>query len=365
MPQENLGYVKLEWSCPKCGSRNPGPQKTCLGCGAPQPENVQFEQVEGQELVKEEAEIKHAKAAPDIHCAFCGTRNPAGSTVCSQCGADLKQGQRREVGRVVGAFQTGPVRQVACPSCGTLNLETALKCAGCGATLKAQLAASPAAPANVASNRSGRPWLIYALAGGFLVLCLAGLVAYALLTAPRESQHGVVEAASWQTSVAIEALQPVTHEDWQDQVPAGAKLGSCQDEVRTTSDQEPSGGNYNKVCGTAYTKDTGTGYGEVVQDCHYEILAPYCQYTVREWQRVDEASLSGNDFSPVWPEPQLSQDQRLGEQQAMYTVVFETDKGQYTYALDDLDQFKQYKVDSEWILNINALNQIVSVEPVQ
>ena len=51
MAQESLGFVKLEWTCPKCGSRNPGPEKTCLGCGAPQPQDVKFEQAETQVLI--------------------------------------------------------------------------------------------------------------------------------------------------------------------------------------------------------------------------------------------------------------------------------------------------------------------------
>ena len=116
MPQETLGYVKLEWTCPKCGVRNPGTEKTCTGCGAPQPQEVKFEQTESQPASQDEALKKIAEAGPDIHCAFCGARNSAGTTVCSQCGADLKEGVRREVGKVVGAYQTGPAKQIACPN---------------------------------------------------------------------------------------------------------------------------------------------------------------------------------------------------------------------------------------------------------
>jgi ribosomal protein L40E len=88
MSQEVLGYVKMEWVCPKCNSRNPGPQKTCIGCGAPQPPDVQFQQAEQQQLITDQAEIAQAQAGPDIHCPFCGTRNPAGAKTCSQCGGD-------------------------------------------------------------------------------------------------------------------------------------------------------------------------------------------------------------------------------------------------------------------------------------
>ena len=144
MPKETLGYVKLEWTCPKCNNRNPGPEKTCLSCGAPQPQDVQFVQAEQQELSQDEVLKKTAEAGADIHCAFCGTRNPAGASICSQCGADLKTGTRREAGRVVGAFKAGPAKQITCPSCGTMNPETALKCTQCGAQLQLKPAAAVA-----------------------------------------------------------------------------------------------------------------------------------------------------------------------------------------------------------------------------
>ncbi len=41
---------------------------------------------------------KIASAGADIHCGFCGTRNPATATICSQCGADLKEGKARQAG---------------------------------------------------------------------------------------------------------------------------------------------------------------------------------------------------------------------------------------------------------------------------
>jgi hypothetical protein len=361
MTQETLGYVKLEWTCPKCGSRNPATEIACISCGAAQPQDVQFDQAQGQQVTQDETLKKAAEAGADIHCAFCGTRNPATAAVCAQCGADLKSGTRREAGRVVGAYQAAPVKQVACTHCGTMNPETALKCAGCGASLVTAPAAAPSAKAPAKTNFLG----IGIGVAVVVILCICAIVGYAMLATPRESQAGVVEAVQWQTAVQIEGLGPVQREGWQDQVPSDAQLGSCQDQVRSVQDTQPSGQNYNKVCGTPYTVDTGSGVGKVVQDCQFEVLEPYCQYTVLAWQVVDQASRSGNDLAPVWPEPTLSGDQRLGDQSADFIVVFETDKGQYTYSVGSLQEFQQFTAGSEWTLNINALGQIVSVEPVR
>ena len=161
------------------------------------------------------------------------------------------------------------------------------------------------------------------------------------------------------------ALQPVTRQTWRDEIPQGAELGSCQNKVHHVQAEAPTNAEYNKVCGTPYTVDTGTGVGQVVQDCEYEVLLPYCDYTVQEWQKVDQLQLSGSDFSPVWANPQLTQDQRLGAQDENYVIIFETDDGRYTHTVDSLDHFQQFQVGSQWILNINAFDQIVSLEPAR
>ena len=93
MQRKSKGFVELEWVCPNCEGRNPGAVKTCQQCGAPQPENVQFQRASNEKIITDEKSVAAAKAGADIHCGFCGTRNPATATVCSQCGADLKEGK--------------------------------------------------------------------------------------------------------------------------------------------------------------------------------------------------------------------------------------------------------------------------------
>jgi hypothetical protein len=198
-----------------------------------------------------------------------------------------------------------------------------------------------------------------------ILLCICAVAGYIYMSSPRESQNGVVQSVNWTTFVAIEALQPVTYQTWQDEIPTNAQVGSCVEEVHHVQDSEPTGANYNKVCGTPYTLDTGTGHGQVVQDCEYEVFLPYCEYTVEEWREVDQVSQSGTDLSPFWPDPQLAAGQRLGEQGNTYVVVFKTPKGQYDYPVTGLDRFREFQVGSEWILNINAFDQVVSVEPAE
>ena len=50
MAKKKLGYVELEWTCPNCGTRNPGPEQSCVNCGSPQPDDVHFEQARSAAL---------------------------------------------------------------------------------------------------------------------------------------------------------------------------------------------------------------------------------------------------------------------------------------------------------------------------
>lgn len=363
MSRETLGYVKLEWTCPKCGSRNPGPEKVCQNCGAPQPENVEFVQAAGQEAQQDVVLKKIAEKGPDIHCPFCGTRNPSDAVICSQCGGDLKEGVKREAGRVVGSYAAVPVKEIPCPNCNALNPETETMCKNCGAPLgRESVSPKPSEPVStVPKSRSNL--FIYGTVAALILLCICVIAGIIYASSPRETQQANVQSVNWQTFVAIEELRPVTRQTWEDQIPAGAEIGNCVDRIYTTVASEPSVGKFNKVCGTPYTIDTGSGVGEVVQDCEYQVLAPFCEYTVSEWQVVDRAGLQGSDLNPLFASPSLVSGQRLGAQEVDAVVIFETEKGRYNYRPRSIAEFQQYQINSVWNLRINAFGDIVSVEP--
>ena len=104
MAQKTEGFIELEWTCPSCQSNNPGPQKTCQNCGSPQPDDVTFHLPGEAKLKTDEATAEMAAAGPDIHCPYCGARNPGNAAECTQCGGDLSGGTHRQAGQVVGAF---------------------------------------------------------------------------------------------------------------------------------------------------------------------------------------------------------------------------------------------------------------------
>lgn len=362
MAKKLIGFVELIWTCPRCETRNPGPNKFCTACGAPQPENVTFEQAPDAKLITDAEKIARAKAGPDVHCPYCNARNLAGSKFCGACGGDQSGAKARASGGVVGAFSqsAAPAAPVVCPSCGTSNPAGASACSNCGARLAGPKPAAPLAAkaGTVAPKLSKRTLAIGGIVGAALLsLC----VCIGILSARTEGVTASVASVEWMRSVAIEAIAPVQREAWWDEIPSEAERGSCTEKYRYSSDQPVA--NSREVCGTPYTVDTGTGIGEVVQECVYEVSDDWCSYTVMDWNTVEITSQGGTDLQPFWPSRALAADQRYGEQKESYTVVFDAGTKTYTITPESEAEFRRYAVGSEWVLNVNTFGSVVSVEP--
>ena len=359
MAQKDLGYVELEWTCPVCRTRNPGLRQTCANCGAPQPKDVKFETPAQADLITDADKLKHAKAGPDIHCPYCGARNPADAKTCKQCGGDLTQGAARTAGQVVGAFQTGPSGPVVCTTCGTPNPPTAYNCIKCGAPLakaKPPVTPQPAVAAPPSKSCLG-------IIGIAVVLLIAAGVAFAMLSFRTTAVVGKVTAVKWTRTITVEGLVPTQHSAWRDEIPGGATLDQCRPAVRYTQDTPTQ--NSREVCGTPYTLDQGNGTGKVVQDCKYEVYADRCSYTVNEWRSVDTLVLNGSGFSPKWPVANLAAQQRTGERSEGYQCVIEANDKTYTYTPKSFDDYQRCQVGSRWQLQVNSFGSIMSLAPAQ
>lgn len=354
--RRTLGYIQNEWTCPNCGTRNKGGSKTCENCGAPQPENVKFELPSEQKFVTDDKLIDAAKKGADIHCPFCGTRNPADAETCSQCGGDLTGGKSREAGRLMQAPPPQP-KVVKCDNCGTENPGSNTVCSNCGSPLPkivvAEAAAPGVIPAPVARMNTGSlpakktNWMLIGGILGFLALCcIAAIVLFAL---PTRSAEATVVDVHWQTSVPVQEIQAVDYNNEPGSPPSGAYDVSCRDESRDVCEQR--------------TIDRGNGYSEVVEECHTE-TQQYCSYTVDEWTTIQTYTLDGNDLRPIYDSPSLSSGQRLGSESEELTVVFSTEDGeQKNYSPDSVTEYQQYSIGSTWTLRMNAIGSIVSVEP--
>jgi len=354
MTKKSLGYVKLEWTCPNCQTRNPGPNAFCNGCGAPQPENVTFEQPPEESFITDKAELARAKAGPDKHCPYCGARNRGDAAFCGGCGGDLKDAEKRASGQVLGAHRDKPAPPITCPNCGQDNPPDAKTCASCGASLTLEKPASP--------KRSPRK--IGGLAAILLIIaCLATVLGFMFLGGRRDTLEGSVSQVYWERSIPIEMRTLTSASAFLEDIPPGADIGNCTLEVHHTQDSPAA--NSQEVCGTPYTVDTGSGYGEVVQDCIYEVYQDYCDYQAYAWTVVDVVTDSGYDLSPSWPLVQAGGERRQGEREETFRVTFSTPDGSLDYSPPSEQAFQQFEPGSTWSLEVNAFDRVISAEPLR
>jgi hypothetical protein len=198
---------------------------------------------------------------------------------------------------------------------------------------------------------------------GAVVACVAIGGILWVLFGRTEQTVGTVSILNWERSVPIEVLGELETEAWFDEVPADAEIQSCQESYRYTQ-SEPAP-NAVEICGTPYTIDEGSGYGEVVQDCEYEIYDDLCSYTTIDWIVLDTVTVTGDDLFPFWPDVGLMSDQRIGEGQESYQVTFSSEDQTYNYTPEDESEFSEFVQDSRWILEVNAVGSIVSLEPAR
>jgi len=354
MTKKRLGYVELEWTCPRCETRNPGTHEFCNGCGGPMPEDVEFEQPLEEKFLTDADKIARAKAGPDRHCPYCNARNRADAKFCGGCGGDLSDAAVRKAGKVLGAHRGGSAGTIRCPSCNSENPASARKCSSCGASL-----ADTRAKKDEKTKTEGKP-ISSGVIIGVVLFFLAACIGLIVLFTRTESLTGQVQSLSWTRSIPILALGEVEHEAFYSDIPSDAEVGDCLLKLYDTY-EEPVAGAV-ESCGEPYTVDTGSGVGEVVQDCVYEVYEEYCSYTVLDWVEVDTITATGSDSNPYWPTVSLLVDQQEGEGTETYEVVFIADDERYTYSTQSESEFECYEIGSTWTLNVNTLGAVVSVE---
>ena len=328
MARKVLGYIELVWTCDSCSTQNPGAIRSCTACGAPQPVGVKFERVDPAtfNFIKDEALIRMAKSGPDKHCPYCGTRNLAEAQICVECGGDL----------TVGATSR--------PAGAALEEES-----------------NPTIATPQATVRKPLPKLaLIVIALVLLSCCIFGAMYFSRVN-QTDQLDATVSQAYWQRQVAVEAYQMVRASDWDTDIPSNAETYDCQLRYRYDSDTPKQ--NSEEVCGTPYTIDTGTGVGEVVQDCTYKVYEKYCSYDTMEWVVINTLEDDGYGTNAIWPSKNLSTDQRFGNSTERYTITFTTSSDDFQYTTTDYSLFQQAVPGSDWVIEVNGNGVVTAISP--
>ena len=332
MARKVLGYIELVWTCDSCGTKNPGAIRSCTSCGAPQPVDVKFDRVDPAtfNFIKDEALIRMAKAGPDKHCPYCGTRNTADAQICVECGGDLTVGATSRPTGVLNEGELSPIPE-------------------------------PVVPMNVPSERKPLPkWAIIVMALVLISCCVFGAMYFSRMN-QTDQLDATVSQVYWQRQVVVEAYQMVRSGDWEANIPNNAQTYDCQLRYRYNSDVAKA--NSEEVCGTPYTIDTGTGVGEVVQDCYYKVYENYCSYDTMQWVVVNTLAEDGYGTNAIWPSTSLGMDQRYGNSTERYTITFSTASENFDYTTTDYNLFQQAVPGSDWVIEVNGFGDITAIDP--
>lgn len=352
------------WDCSSCGGKLiPGNNDICPGCGRPRPEDVAFYLPEDAEAATDTAEIRAARAGADWYCLHCGSANPnSREAACEQCGAPRGSSPQHQV-REYALDQVPRSAEGAMPE-------------------RPQPLPAPA-------PRRSRTKIL-ALAGGglfLLLVCLLTTLGLGLAFWPRDTPV-TVTALSWERAIAVERYQQFTEDDWS--VPPGGTEVSQRREIRrydkvfshnetktrTVSYREKVG-TERYVCGK---RDLGNGRfedkhctrdkyetkyrTETYQEAVYRDVPVYdtkYTYTIWRWREVRTERLSAANDAPRWPDPTLAKDERLGQRQETYTVVFTDRKGkEYTHKTGQAD-WENFTLGQQLTVRTNAFGAIVSV----
>jgi hypothetical protein len=220
-------------------------------------------------------------------------------------------------------------------------------------------AAPPPTAAPEPTRKPGRKAWVFAALG--ILAIFACIIIMFMLFFKTDDITATVTGVQWQRSIVIEAYTTVTASDWLDEIPTDAEILGCSTRYRYTSNTPVI--NATEVCGEVYYEDTGTGAGEAVQDCVYEVYDDYCEYEALAWVQVDTLVASGNDLDPDWPWASLANNQREGARQESYTITFSGNGETYQYTTTDSRLFLQAQPGSQWDLSVNQLGGVQGIEP--
>jgi len=100
-----------------------------------------------------------------------------------------------------------------------------------------------------------------------------------------------------------------------------------------------------------------------VQDCVYEIYEDYCDYETMAWVMADTVTTQGTDVYATWPDPNLTQSQRISGRSESYTIYFDANGQSYILRTSDYEVFQQATPGSTWKLAVNKQGDVRKAEP--
>lgn len=320
-----IGY----WDCPSCGTKkNLGPKPTCATCGRPRGPGIPFYTDDTAPVVEDPAMVARARAGADWACKYCGADNRAGDMDCDRCGAGPDGAVRRAEKLVPIASRTA--------------------------------AASPRPKKSSAA-------LVLGVLGALFVVVGAAVW---LLFVRTVEQRVTVESVAWVKTAQIEERHVKLEEDWQDEVPAGARV--VAKEARRRPKEVKDGIKKVKVG----QKDLGNGmfediYEEKPNVATKQVEDTWVRYEVETWkkgERLEEKTSDGTEPPDPARRAKTSSDRRVGATTNEAVFFLKSSDGKdYRFEVDAREEgaaaMKRYEVGKSYRAQVNTMGNVSSLSP--
>ncbi|HEV7905039.1 MAG TPA: zinc finger protein [Pyrinomonadaceae bacterium] len=421
-----------KWRCIFCSAVNRGRDLDCANCGVRRGADVEFFLEDDAPAVADEARLREANDGPDWLCETCGGSNRFSLTTCQTCGAPRGNSSLREVlDGAPGAFRDPQADEQSARRAADFSHDETH-------TAGDRQGSDEEWSSATANDWRGRGWtpsltVICIIVGGIILLAFLAFSHSSSPTpkvAPEVDRREVtfrdidlvVDRVEWVRSIEVEEYRQVTREDWEDEVPADAKVISRRqdvhhyDHVKTGSHIKPEyytervrtgshtetehytereqSGTQRYRCGT---RNKGNGYFEdvyctrpeyrtvtksrsrqvddyrtvtrsrdrVVEDFKdVPVHRTKVSYSVKRWIPADTVVAQGADLKPYWPKVSVSAKKRAGQQTETYLVFFHDAQGKMPYERQvGADEFALFTTGVTCRARVNGFNQIVDFTP--
>lgn len=418
-----------KWRCTFCSAVNRGRELDCTSCGVRRGADVEFFLEDDAPAVDDEARLREANDGPDWLCETCGGSNRFSLKTCQTCGAPQGNSSLREVlDGALGAFRDTQTDEHTARNAadfshdGTHNADDRQGS-------DEEWSSAPA------TDWGGRDWtpsltVICMMVGGIILLVFLAFSHSSSPTrkvAPEVDRREVtfrdidlvVDRVEWVRSIEVEEYRQVTKEDWEDEVPADAKVISRRQDVhhydhvktgshivpeyytervRTGSHTETEYYTEREQSGTERyrcgTRNKGNGYFEdvyctrpeyrtvtksrskqvddyqtvtrsrdrVVEDFKdVPVHRTKVSYSVKRWIPADTVVAQGADLKPHWPKVSVSAKKRAGQQTETYRVFFHDAQGKKPYERQvGANEFAMFTTGAKCRARVNGFDRIVA-----
>ncbi|MCP4443681.1 MAG: hypothetical protein GY810_32655 [Aureispira sp.] len=330
------------WDCDQCGNKMiKGPETKCPNCGSSRPKDVQFYMPTEAEVVRNQNEIKKAKAGADWLCSFCETQNKVWDKVCQSCGND-RQVNDGDKFLDVKEYNLGEVPR------------------GGKKTHRTQQNENYRQQENFYRHKSHGKAVEVEINPAFKKMLpvlgvVAVIVAVLLFIGLRSSEVSVtVERFEWNRTIAVEKYKEVTEEAWE--IPSGGReLERFQaihhhdrvsdgyvTKTRTVSEKV---GTEDYVCGK---RDMGNGYFEdkmCTRDVYRDREETYREevfkkvpvyrtkykFAIFRWKKINPVKTSDSNKNPEWGDVshiEANENLREAGRKEVYTIVVRDEKSE-------------------------------------